>query len=240
MRYLSLFFMILLPVLIGESPGVRHLVYEEMQGVDVSHYQRRINWDTVAAKENIDFVFVKATEGRDYIDTLFCENWEGLRQAGLRRGAYHFFRSYGCGDEQAAHFLSICEMQPGDLVPVLDIETTDGVQDEVIVQEADIWLKTVEQRLKVKPIIYTNQYFYDRYLAGHFDDYPLWVARYSGQMPVMSNGKNWHIWQYGNNGKVRGIANRVDMNLFFGTAEMLDRLCWYPPQVPPAPKSALP
>jgi len=233
-RYLVAVLLFFVPLPFGQSPGVRHLVYEEMQGLDVSHHQKHINWDTVAKKENVDFVFVKATEGRDYIDSLFCENWEGLREAGLRRGAYHFFRSYGCGDEQAAHFLSTIEMLPGDLIPVLDIETTDGMPDAVIVQEADIWLKIVEQRLNVKPIIYTNQYFYDRYLAGHFDQYPLWVARYSGQMPVMSNAKKWHIWQYGNNGVLQGISRKVDMNLFFGTPEMLEQLCWYPPQVAPA------
>jgi lysozyme len=233
MRYFASILCLLLPHLFGETSGVRHLVYEEMQGVDISRYQRRINWDTVKARENIDFVFIKATEGRDYIDSSFCHNWEELRRTGMRRGAYHFFRSYGCGDEQASHFLSTVEMLPGDLVPVLDIETTDGMSEAVIAQEADIWLKTVEQRLKVKPIIYTNQFFYDRYLSGRFDEYPLWVARYSGQMPVMKNSKAWHIWQYSNNGVVRGIPARVDMNLFFGTPEMLERLCWFPPA--PAP-----
>lgn len=232
LRALFSCFLLFAPLPFGESAGVLHLVYEEMQGVDISHHQRRIEWDTVAKRENLDFVFVKATEGRDYTDSLFCSNWEGLRRVGLRRGAYHFFRSYGCGDEQAAHFLSTVEMVPGDLVPVLDIETTDGVSDEVIVQEATVWLKTVEQRLKVKPIIYTNQFFYDRYLSGHFDDYPLWVARYSGQMPVMRNNKPWHIWQYSNKGCIEGISCKVDMNLFLGTPEMLDRLCWFPEPEP--------
>lgn len=225
-------FVLLLPISFGESARVLHLATEAMQGVDISHHQRRIEWDSVVKKENIDFVFVKATEGGDYTDSLFCHNWELLQRVGLRRGAYHFFRSYGCGDEQAAHFLSIVEMAPGDLVPVLDIETTDGVTDEVIVQEAAIWLKIVEERLKVKPIIYTNQFFYDRYLSGHFDQYPLWVARYSGQKPIMKNNKVWHIWQYANDGCVEGIPCKVDMNVFQGTPEMLNSLCWYPQYEP--------
>ena len=231
MRYLAASFLMMVPLWFGGPSRVSRLVFEELQGVDVSHHQKRIDWDTVAVKGNVDFAFVKATEGGDFIDTLFCQNWEDLRKIGLRRGAYHFFRSYGCGDVQARHYLTTVEMAPGDIVPVLDIETTDGMPQEVIVQEAAIWLKTVEQHLRVKPIIYTNQYFYDRYLAGHFDDYPLWIARYSGTQPILNNGKRWHIWQYSNTGLIPGIRKAVDLNLFIGTPEMLDQFCWFPKPV---------
>lgn len=218
----------LAPLSLSGPKKVLHLILDELQGIDVSHHQKHIDWDTVAVKGNVDFAFVKATEGSDFIDTLFCRNWEDLRRIGLRRGAYHFFRSYGCGDTQAQHYLSTVEMSPGDLVPVLDLETTDGMPQEVIVQEAQAWLKTVEERLRVKPILYTNQFFYDRYLSGHFDDYPLWIARYSGMQPILESGKRWNIWQYTNNGVIPGIQKEVDLNLFAGTTDMLNLFCWYP------------
>lgn len=218
----------LAPLSLSGPKKVLHLILDELQGIDVSHHQKHIDWDTVALKGNVDFAFVKATEGSDFTDTLFCRNWEDLRRIGLRRGAYHFFRSYGCGDTQAKHYLSTVEMSPGDLVPVLDLETTDGMPQEIIVQEAQAWLKTVEERLRVKPILYTNQFFYDRYLSGHFDDYPLWIARYSGMQPILESGKRWNIWQYTNNGLIPGIQKEVDLNLFAGTTDMLNLFCWYP------------
>jgi lysozyme len=112
---------------------------------------------------------------------------------------------------------------------VLDIEVLDGIAPEVMVQEAKIWLEQVEKQLGVKPIIYTNQHFFERHLAGHFDDYPLWIARYSTDKPSLNSGKQWDIWQFSNEGCVDGISKKVDLNVFPGTSEMLERLCWYPP-----------
>ena len=203
----------------------------ELRGVDVSHHQKRIEWDTVVAKESLDFAFVKATEGHDFRDTLFCRNWENLHRLGVRRGAYHFFRSYGCGYEQAQNFLQTVEMQPGDLAPVLDIEVTDGMPAEAFVEQARIWLDIVESNLGIRPIVYTNQFFYENYLAGHFEHYPLWIARYSDERPLLTTGKKWDFWQYSNEGCLEGISKKVDMNVFPGTSDMLDRLCWFPASV---------
>ncbi|MBL7779606.1 MAG: glycoside hydrolase family 25 protein [Saprospiraceae bacterium] len=199
-----------------------------MRGVDVSHYQKRIEWDSVAVKEPIDFAFVKATEGHEYVDSLFCRNWDSLRKHGIRRGAYHFFRAYGCGEEQARNFLQCVDFQPGDLAPVLDLERTDGVDPDVMIQEASVWLQYVEKQLGVKPIIYSGFHFYENYLKGHFDHYPLWIARYADEAPLLTSGKRWDFWQYSNEGCLEGISQKVDLNVFPGTPEMLEKLCWYP------------
>lgn len=199
-----------------------------LHGVDISHHQKIIEWDTLIEKEPVDFAFVKATEGGDFVDSLFCRNWAALNRLGIRRGAYHFFRAYGCGLDQANHFLHLVNMQPGDIAPVLDLEVTDGIAADIWVEEAQIWLQTVEQHLGVKPIIYSNLHFFDRYLAGHFDGYPVWIARYSDEKPKLSNGHDWDIWQYTNDGCIEGISKKVDLNVFQGTPAMFERLCWYP------------
>ncbi|MBL7826289.1 MAG: glycoside hydrolase family 25 protein [Saprospiraceae bacterium] len=233
LRILSVLLFFLMPFK-GIREGALPPYWEhKLQGVDVSHYQKVISWDTVAARQSIDFAFVKATEGHDYLDSLFCRNWESLGRLGIARGAYHFFRAYGCGDEQASHFLAHVEMHPGDLAPVLDIERTDGIPPEIMREEAAIWLQKVEQTLNVKPIIYSNLHFYEQHLAGYFDQYPLWIARYSDETPSLFNGKNWDIWQFSNEGCIDGISEKVDMNLFPGTPETLNRLKWYPVEVKP-------
>lgn len=209
-------------------------------GLDVSHHQKEIDWEQVSRQGAADFVFVKATEGADFVDSLFAYNWQALDRYGIRRGAYHFFRAYGCGDAQAAHFLSQVQMKPGDLVPVLDIEVLDGIDPDAMLKEAKIWLQTVEKALGAKPIVYSNQYFYERFLSGHLDGYPLWLARYSEQCPSLAGGKVWHFWQFSNSGCIDGISRKVDLNFFPGSWGKLEELCWYPQPAPPNSAPVLP
>lgn len=227
MRTLSLIVLLLYPFWTGREANFEPAV-PLLHGIDVSHYQQRINWDEVNDRHVLDFAFVKATEGHEYTDSLFCRNWDALSRLGIRRGAYHFFRSYGCGWDQAQHFLKTVEMKAGDLPPVLDFETSDGMPREIMVEEARIWLQVVEATLHVKPIIYTNQHFYEKYLAGVFDNYPFWIARYSNERPVLSTGKDWHFWQYSNEGCLDGIPSKTDLNVFAGPPALLDALCWTP------------
>lgn len=228
MRLLCLFVILLAPLWAGQGSGHRLLPMVELRGIDVSHHQKQIEWDTVTSHQQLDFAFVKATEGSDFCDSLFSNNWSQLRRLGIRRGAYHFFRAYGCGLEQAAHFLQTVDMQPGDFAPVLDIETCDEMPDSILIQEARVWLQTIEQALGIRPIVYSNLNFYEKHLAGHLDDYPLWVARYSDQRPALESGKAWHFWQYSNQGCLEGIGKKVDLNMFVGTTELLQQLCWQP------------
>jgi lysozyme len=152
-----------------------------------------------------------------------------LHRLGIKRGAYHYFRAYGCGYEQAHNYLSNVSFQPGDIVPVLDLEHTYGVAPEIMLEEASIWLNIVEQRLGVKPIIYTYHSFYEQHLAsGIFDRYPLWIARYAEDSPLLSSGKVWDIWQFSNKGRINGINTHVDLNILPGSFAALENICWYP------------
>ncbi|MFN0215323.1 MAG: glycoside hydrolase family 25 protein [Saprospiraceae bacterium] len=227
LRLLStLLFFVFVPNL-GDRSGHPELKIQEriLRGIDVSHHQKKIDWDGLASTETLDFVFVKATEGHDFVDSLFCQNWEALHRLGIRRGAYHFFRAYGCGDEQASLFLSKVEMVPGDLAPVLDLERLDGIAPEIMVEEAHIWLEIVEEKLGVRPIIYSNLHFYETYLSGHFDEFPVWIARYSDKQPVLSNGKAWSFWQYTDCACISGIDEKeVCMDYFYGTSSQFDKL----------------
>jgi lysozyme len=228
MQRVILFIFLIAPIWCAEGTGLLVLAHHaQIKGVDVSHHQKQIEWDSLKAKENIRFAFVKATEGSDFRDSMFCRNWDALGRLGIKRGAYHFFRGYGCGYEQAAHFLREVDLRDGDLPPVLDVETLDGTHPDALVPELHMWLKTIEMNLAVKPIIYSNQNFFDRYLAGKgFDQYPLWIARYSENAPNLTGENYWTFWQYSNKGCVEGISEKVDLNLYSGTPEMLEDLSY--------------
>lgn len=211
----------------------------EVHGIDVSHYQKDINWQKVAS-QNIHFAFVKATEGMTHQDTLFCQNWDGMKANGLRRGAYHFFRPTVDPIAQAQNFIDKAELEHGDLPPVLDVEVMDGVDSDILQKNVAIWLDIVENHFKVKPIIYTNQKFFNRHLADEFRNYPIWIARYNKFFePMLRSGHGWQFWQYGNRGSLSGIHGNVDLNVFYGSSADLADLCLIRPEpllkTPPAP-----
>lgn len=198
-----------------------------IQGIDVSHYQSRINWDTVA-EQGLTFAFVKASEGQTYQDSLFCHNWEEMKRVGLRRGAYHFFRPTVPVSDQIRNFVERVEMQYGDMPPVLDVEVIDGVSKMMLIHGVQEWLRAIEAQYNIKPILYTNLKFYNKLLAGHFDDYPIWIARYNTREPTLACGRDWQFWQHGNRGRLPGITGDVDFNVFKGSIWELDALCFYP------------
>lgn len=190
-----------------------------IHGIDVSKYQETIVWEEVKAMKvkeiQLGFSFIKATEGIGNIDPRFGRNWKKAKQAGLYRGAYHFFVGSKDGRMQAENFIDKVELEPGDLPPVLDIEQLNGSTSTQLKKEAKTWLSMVEQHYGVKPIIYTNVDFYNRHLGSEFDQYPLWVAHYyQEKQPRISRG--WAFWQHSDEGRVNGILSKVDFNVFNG------------------------
>ena len=191
----------------------------EIHGIDVSKYQQNISWEAVAGMQvrniRLGFAFIKATEGNGNTDPFFRRNWRKSRDAGIIRGAYHFFIASKDGRTQARNFVKQVTLEPGDLPPVLDVEQNYGVGAEQLRREVKAWLDAVEMFYQVRPIIYTNVDFYETYLQGHFDDYPLWVAHYlQPEKPRIS--REWSFWQHSEKGRVNGIRSKVDFNVFNG------------------------
>ena len=193
-----------------------------VRGIDVSHHQGRIDW-TAVKRDGIRFAFIKATEGGDWTDPRFQRNWTSARQAGILRGAYHYYRPQTHSAVQARHFLRRVKMGSNDLPPVLDVEATDGVSNATLRRGVRNWLRMVEAETGKRPIIYVSRRFAPR-LAAEFGDYPLWIADYRGSAPSVPRGwRRWTFWQHSERGRVRGIQAPVDRNWFRGTLEELRR-----------------
>ena len=207
--------------------GIRIPDNYSIHGIDVSRYQKNISWKEVKKMKSnnikIGFAFMKATEGTDRIDRHFNKNWFNIKQAGITRGAYHFFNAHSSGKAQAENFSEIVKLAPGDLPPVLDIENTDGVSRNELQIRIREWLTIVEQHYKVKPIIYTCANFYAANLSVGFDEYPLWVAHYVNSNKPRIN-RNWHFWQHNETGRVNGINAPVDFNVFNGDSAAFKNL----------------
>ncbi len=199
-------------------------------GIDISHYQSKVNWDslrvmtdsrrytttsTLHAKDirPVSFAFIKATEGSSMKDKYFRKHWKAAEKSGIRKGAYHFFRSSKDPKLQASLFIkTVGKLKAGDLPPVLDIETIHkGCSKETLNRRALIWLKEVEKYYGTKPIVYSSSYFIRDLLCKEIkDNYPIWVAHYETDRPVW---KKWKIWQFSDKAVVYGIDGYVDLNV---------------------------
>lgn len=187
-------------------------------GIDVSRHQGKIDWKSVAnmkeRKVRIDFVFIKASEGILLVDPYFQRNWKQASEAGLIRGAYHYFKPKKSGLWQANLFLQAVSFESGDLLPVADIEETGGKSKAELQSNLKVFLKRIEKKLGVKPIIYTGYRFYLDNLKGDFDEYPVWVAHYYREKP--KSDVKWKFWQHSDKARINGIVYNVDMNVFNG------------------------
>lgn len=194
-----------------------------IRGVDVSYYQGEIDWE-VLSKENIDFAFIKATEGSSHIDIKFGENWEQSGKTGLKRGAYHFFSFESEGDAQAEHFISVVPKEEGMLSPVIDIEFYgDRFHNRPDVEETRKQFQNLLDRLEeyygVRPLIYATESSYSTYIRGAFDDYPLWIRNVYFS-PNMGMPGKWTFWQYDSEAKLQGYSGEeehIDLNVFYGS-----------------------
>lgn len=197
-----------------------------VHGIDVSHHQGAIDWELLRNQADIDgqplsFVFIKATEGDDFIDSQFSHNIEQARKYGIICGAYHFYRPNVSAKKQAELFIRNVQLTKGDLPPVLDVEVKpDDISQENFRQGILEWLLRVEQHYNVKPILYTYHSFHQQYMSDSiFNLYPYWIAHYYVDS-VRYQGP-WAFWQHSDKGRLPGINESVDLNIFRGSYDEL-------------------
>lgn len=187
------------------------IVYD---GIDVSSYQKDIDWTTTAMDKNIKFVYVKATEGATYRSRHYEYNIQNARRCGIRVGSYHFFRTTVSVESQFQNFTSIVKQEDQDLVPLIDVETKKGVTAKQLCDSILAFAKLLEDYYGCRPMIYTGSSFYNSYLQGRINGYPLFIARYSKSEPRLAGGAKWTLWQFSERGRINGIDHYVDLCRF--------------------------
>ncbi len=197
--------------------------HHPVHGTDVAKYQEYVDWKKVR-QNGISFAFIKATEGGDMVDDFFQRNWKEARQAGVPRGAYHFFYFCRPAIEQARWFIRNVPVDKNALPPVLDMEwnhlspTCKKRPPAATVQrEMRVFLEAVERHYGKKPIIYTSiDFFEDNHLQG-FKGYPYWLRSVAGHPNEKYGDHPFVFWQYTGTGVVPGIKGDADINVFNGT-----------------------
>lgn len=199
-----------------------------LDGIDVSYHQGTIDWQQVAAAGK-RFAFVRASAGTLTADTAYAPNRSGARAAGLTVGSYHYANPDTAPNDaanEAGWFLQNATIATGDLVPVLDLEVSNGLDAAALTAWAQIWLDRVYGATGVRPIIYTNATFWQTAMADTDwfarNGYPvLWIAHWTtASQPTVPaggwGGNGWMFWQHSSMGGVPGISGPVDLDRFQG------------------------
>lgn len=217
-----------------------------VQGIDVSRFQSTLSWPT-AKSQGIDFAFVKATEGVDFVDVSFINHMNNAIAAGVLVGPYHFARpdSFKTDPLDAANEANdfVDAIQPfyqssnPVLRPVIDLERTSGQPTLAAEREfLSRWIRNfaavVESRLGLKPIIYTGGSFTTQLLEPDISQFPLWMYYQTGANDFAAafppstsalgiwGGQGYTFWQWSGTGSVAGISP-IDRDVFAGTLQDL-------------------
>ena len=207
-------------IILNRPPRDRYPI----RGVDVSTYQGEIDWPTLVA-QNIDFAFIKATEGSSFTDPRFAYNYAAAQKTGIPIGAYHFFSFESGGDTQAENFIKNVSPFSGMLPPVIDLElygvfTKQAPETEAVRYELNRMLSALEIHYGIKPMLYTTEDCYKRYLANDYEDYDIWIRNILCS-PSLSAGRAWTFWQYTSRERLDGYQGKetfIDMNVFYGNS----------------------
>ena len=208
------------------NDGVTPVAY----GVDVSAYQKDIDWYAVAA-DGIDFAILRVggrgygPAGNLYWDKYFEQNLAGAQAAGLDVGIYFFSQAITPqeAEEEAWQVLARLQGRPLAYPIVFDWETISGAPartDDLDTATLTACARTFCESIAIagyQPMVYFNAtnglLDYDlSQLAG----YPFWYAYY---LPASSTDPwlyyDFRMWQYTSSGSVAGIPGNADMNICF-------------------------
>lgn len=185
-----------------------------IRGIDVSRHNGMMNLDA-AAEDGIEFVFIKASEGEELRDENFHINYEKAGHAGLKRGAYHFFRFDKDGITQGQNFMNAIGDRQLELGVVIDVEEYGNAKnvphDSIMMKLADM-VEYINLRGH-RVMFYTNRSGYEDFLMNTYTGMPLWICHFSST-PFDAD---WTFWQFNHHAKVKGIPSEVDMNVFVGS-----------------------
>ncbi|MCC8072171.1 MAG: hypothetical protein LIO90_10275 [Bacteroidales bacterium] len=193
-----------------------------VKGVDISSHNGEVDF-VAMRRAGIDFVFIKASEGGSFKDPRFHKNCRAATAAGLRVGAYHFFRFDTPGYMQALNVMHSVRHRELDLPVVIDLEEWTNPKQlttEAIITELFALVDCLEQH-GYRVMLYTNKDGYHRFVKGRLEYLPLWLCSF---VPI-SQEIDWTFRQYTHRGTIPGVKEKVDLNVFNGSRDEWEEWC---------------
>ncbi len=189
----------------------------QFDGIDVSKHQGYINWAELKKNPKIKFVYIKATEGADYIDPRYQENIRNAKKHGFKVGSYHFLSTKSSAVKQFQNFIKTAKREEQDLLPVIDVEKLKPWSSQQLRDSLKVFADLLEDYYGCKPLIYTSEKFFTSNLGRAFANYPLFIAKYNNSSAPNINYP-WIIWQFSDCGifkaAVKENRGEVDLSRF--------------------------
>ena len=188
----------------------------DVDGIDISHHNGKIDWKKVQkGHPEVQFVYIKATEGASWVDSNYDYNLKHARKKGFKVGSYHFFNYRVSAREQFDNFAKNVDSKKQDIIPMVDFEKYGSAKNaRNAVAELKVFCRMVKDHYGVYPMIYTNERIYNDHLSKDFKKYHLFIANYKSRLPELKDGARYTIWQFSERGRIEGIKERVDLDRF--------------------------
>ncbi len=204
---------VLFPTFCFAFPASSSTIYD---GIDVSEWQGSIDFSSVK-NSGIDVVYIRSSEGSNYIDPYFRDNYENAKDNDLKVGFYHYLtaRSTSEARTQAKFFVSVIKGTSPDCRLAMDFESFGNLNITEINEISEEFLTEVERLSGKDVVIYSDAFnagnTFSRELATK---YPVWVADYFVSEPSNGNWDTWVGFQYTDRGRISGISGNVDRDYF--------------------------
>ena len=199
-----------------------------IKGIDVSHHNPILDWNHVES-QNISFAYIKATEGNTHKDRNYLYNYDLAKKTNIKVGSYHFYTFGLSGKEQGKHFIQTAKFQKGDLIPAIDVEhskanphSSDSTYLSIVKKELQVLENIIYEHFGIRPVIYTNKECYKLYVKDLFPENIIWMCDLHKE--PSEDIKNWRIWQFSHEGKIKGISEDIDLNYYRYSFEQFDEL----------------
>ena len=183
------------------------------QGVDVSDANGTVDWNAVKAA-GADFGYALATQGGDR-DALFEDNWRGIADAGMRRGAIHAWSLCRLAADQANNFNTTVPKSDDALPPAVAIDFIDGCNDrpsrDVVLEELKRFIIMVETHTERPVLLLVSKRFEANYDVTSALDRPIWSAQ--NFFPPDYAARPWRMWRANDMRRVDGVEGPVNWDV---------------------------
>ena len=193
-------------------------------GIDVSKWQKEIDWDKVK-NEGVDFAIIRcgyrgSVTGSLVEDPYFEQNIKGARAAGIKVGVYFFTQAVNEVEavEEASMVISLVRDYELQYPVFIDTEGAGGngradslnVEERTAVCEA---FCTTVKNAGLEAGVYASRNWYNNKLTvSTLESYAIWLAEYRS-VPLYQG--YYQMWQYTSKGKINGINGNVDLNVSY-------------------------
>ncbi len=207
------------PSVPGRTPELGSLASLNVgdHGIDISHHNANVDLTKVKAGQK--FVFMKATEGANFLSKVYHARMDKAIALGINCGAYHYYKTNVGWKVQADHFL---KNYKGGLPPVLDVEGIGNLDYSSAKHTPDVLkiLRYFKEKTGLTPILYAGYYFTRDTIkpTQEFAEFVLWLPWYKVSFDKVKCPAPWtkiNIWQDGETNLVDGVG-KCDTNIFLG------------------------